>query len=92
MFLASCGNDPKVAIIGKWSEPQGMSYEFFPDGTVRSAISVGKFSFPDQTHIKMEFGGLEAFGGPQLWGYSIKGDSLSLTWGDTKTFELHRAK
>jgi hypothetical protein len=93
LLVPSCSTDPKVAIIGKWTDSTGrMAFEFFPDGTISTGFGVGKVSFPDQTHMKVELGGIiGGLGGTQLWPYSLNADGLAITIGPQE-FSLHRVK
>src|SRR5580658_3462687 len=57
LFTTSCAVEPKKMIVGTWRDRDGDAWEFFPDGTLsvstkRGAVT-GKYSFPDQDHIKL---------------------------------------
>ena len=66
-LLVSCSN--KSSIVGRWQQDNGpYALEFFKDGTFGfgdNAMSFdGKYSFVDDTHMKMEFsGGFHTLGG-----------------------------
>jgi hypothetical protein len=51
-------SNPEKEIIGKWEDENGLIYEFFPDGTISNNGIAGKYSFPDNTHIKIEYLGM----------------------------------
>ncbi len=76
MLLTACGSS-KSSIIGKWEVVSGTSigtlYEFFEDGTVSVSGFAGKYSWPDQTHIKLEAGI------PTVYTFNLSGDNLTLT-------------
>jgi len=81
--LISCDQapTPKKVIVGKWKATKGKEVlEFFSDGTVstsgRDGNFAGKFSFPDESHIKLEMGGLAALAGPMVGSYSVSSDTL----------------
>jgi hypothetical protein len=82
-------------IVGRWRDSDGDTTEFFPDGTVSIATKdgsiIGKYSFPDKDHIKLEMGGIEASLGPQLGTYSVSSDVLKITSNGHEDV-LHRAK
>lgn len=65
-------------IVGKWEVISGAEigalYEFFPDGTLSGGFSVSTYSYPDQTHLKIEMGKLV-----QIYEYTLSADTLTLT-------------
>lgn len=80
--MVGCGGT-ESQIIGKW---QGIdsseTIEFFKDGTLMtggSPLSMGGvYSFVDQNRIRIEFGGLGALGGPQVFRVELSGDRLTM--------------
>ena len=80
LTMASCSRDPRAAIAGKWTSAQTGDYEFFPDGTFTDysrqwkTNNIGKFSFPDSQHIKLELNGMTLLGT-----FSVSSDSLTWT-------------
>jgi len=70
-------SDPQKEIIGKWEviseESTGTIYEFFPDGTLSTGAFASKYSFPDQTHIKIDTGNLSV-----IMEYTISNNELVL--------------
>lgn len=78
-------------IIGKWEVVAGQGYgdlyEFFPDGTLDLGgdLPMGtKYSYPDNTHIKIEMGSLA-----MIYEYTVSDDTLTLT-ADSTTRTLKR--
>lgn len=76
VLLTACGSS-KSSVIGKWEVVSGTSvgtlYEFFQDGTVVVGGFASKYSWPDQTHMKIEMGGLGI-----VYEYTLSGDELTL--------------
>ena len=72
------------------------AFEFFKDGTLSVADKgmslAGKYSFVDDTRIKLELGGIGALAGPQIATVSISGGELSLTDQKGKVSRYKRAK
>lgn len=69
--------------------------EFFPDGTISTTSAkgsyVGKFSFPDPGHIKLELGGLAELAGPLIGTYTLSNNRLTITIkGDKSIYERTR--
>lgn len=68
--------NPSGVFIGKWEVISGTGigalYEFFPDGTV-SRGGASKYSFPDQSHIKIETGNFAV-----VYEYVLSGDEITL--------------
>lgn len=82
LFVTACG--AKRSLVGKWEEIGGKEkMEFRDDGAVTvssGSMSVsGKYSLPDETHIKLELDGLMALAGPQIHAFAIADGVLSLT-------------
>lgn len=78
-------------IVGKWEVVTGQGvgdlYEFFPDGTIDLGGGIpldSKYSYPDQTHIKIEMGSMA-----MIYKYTLSGDTLTLT-SDSATRTLKR--
>lgn len=72
-------------IVGKWEVVAGQGfgdlYEFFPDGTLDLGGDLQmdtKYSYPDNTHIKIEMGNLA-----MIYEYTILDDTLMLTVNST---------
>ncbi|MBU4352977.1 MAG: hypothetical protein KJ939_07920 [Nanoarchaeota archaeon] len=76
VLLTACGSS-KSSVIGKWEVVSGTSvgtlYEFFQDGTVAVGGFASKYSWPDQTHMKIEMGGLGI-----VYECTLSGDELTL--------------
>lgn len=82
LFVAACS--AKRSLVGKWEEIGGKEkMELLEGGTISvssGSMSVsGKYSFPDDTHLKVEFEGLMALGGPQIQSFAISDGVLTLT-------------
>ncbi|MHB1354991.1 MAG: hypothetical protein ACYCZF_03330 [Anaerolineae bacterium] len=78
--VVSCS--PRTALLGKWQAEDGSSIEFLRDGTVmvKTLVTVaGKYSFIDDTRIKIEFEGLLGLAGPQIYTVRIDDGQLSMT-------------
>src|SRR5437899_2199112 len=81
--FVSCST--KSSIVGKWQEIGGTeTLEFFKDGTLsvvnKGTAITGKYSFLDDTRIKLEIGGIVgALAGSQIVTVSIADGELSLT-------------
>ena len=69
-------------IVGKWAG-EGSKIEFKDDGTfaeeVRGDKATGKYSLPDETHLKQEYEGPMSAVGPVTSAITVKGDTLELT-------------
>ena len=69
-------------ILGKWAG-DGSKIEFKEDGTfaeeVRGDKVTGKYSVPDETHLKQEFDGPMSAVGPVTSVISVDGDTLEMT-------------
>jgi len=88
--VLSCSHDAKASLVGKWKEINGDEVlEFFPDGTISTTRAkgnhVGKFSFPDPDHIKIELGGLAEVAGPLIGAYTLSSGRLTITIKDDKS-------
>jgi hypothetical protein len=95
LFTTSCAVEPKKMIVGTWRDRDGDAWEFFPDGTLsvstkRGAVT-GKYSFPDQDHIKLEMDGIAAGFGPKVGTYSVSSDVLNITLNGQEDV-FHRTK
>jgi len=78
--LLSCSI--KNAIIGSWQDTSGNTMQFFRDGTYTSGGLLptnGTYSFPDKSHVKIEFTGLLSIAGAQIYECKIDGNKLVLT-------------
>jgi hypothetical protein len=95
LCTTACAVDPKKTIVGKWRDGDGDVTTYFPDGTfsvtTKDGDVTGKFSFPDQDHLKLQVEGLMAGYGPQLCTYSLSADVLKMTYRG-KEDVLHRTK
>lgn len=82
--LSGCGGS---ALLGKWkaaNAQNGDTIEFFQDGTVLSTSMIGlqisgTYKIVDNTHLRIEMGGLFGLAGAQVYEYSIAGDQLTMT-------------
>ncbi len=83
--------DLKKEIVGKWADPDGIeTIEYKADGTFIETLAggdvvKGKYSFPDDKSIKVEFEGAMAAAGAVVSPLSIKGDEMSVTGIDGKS-------
>lgn len=82
---------PEKEIVGKWADAGGVeTIEYKADGTFTETMAggdvvKGKFSFPDATHIKVEFEGAMAAMGAVVSPITIKGDGMDVTGVDGKS-------
>lgn len=79
--------DLKKDIVGKWADADGAeNIEYKADGTfsetVGGEVIKGKFSFPDATHIKVEFEGPMSAMGAVVSAIALKGDEMDITGAD----------
>ena len=77
-----CGG-AESQIVGKWQMVDSPEmWEFYSDGTLTSSGGLipmgGNYSFIDNDRIRIEFGGLGALAGPQVFQVEIAGDRLTL--------------
>jgi hypothetical protein len=78
-------------IVGKWADADGVeNTEYKADGTFASTMAggdviKGKYSFPDATHIKVDFEGPMSALGAVVSPITIKGDDMDITGADGKT-------
>ncbi len=95
--VVSCGG-AESQIIGKWQfVDSAETIEFFSDGTVMTGGSLpmgGSYDFVDQNRIRIQFGGLGALAGPQIFGVQISGNRLALVpeYDPSGVWELVRVK
>ncbi len=92
IVVVACVGQPDV--VGKWrqidSQPNN-DVQFFKDGTFIWGMFSGKFSFPEDGHIKLEMIGMAG-----VYKISFSEDTVTLV-GETaldrgKTFVLQRTK
>lgn len=79
--------DLKKDIVGKWADADGAeNIEYKADGTFAETVGgeniKGKYSFPDATHIKVEFDGPMSAMGAVVSAIAIKGDTMDVTGAD----------
>ena len=95
LTLVGCG-DGQQGIIGKWEQISGSTgimgssgeiVEFFKDGTVSFGTLSGTYSWPDNTHLKIELNGMSF-----VYGAVLSGDDLTLANGNTQVGVLKRYK
>ena len=83
--------DLKKEIVGKWADADGVeSIEYKADGTFIETMAggdviKGKYSFPDDKSIKVEFEGAMAAAGAVVSPLTINGDEMSVTGIDGKS-------
>lgn len=93
---AACAGDLKKDIVGKWADPAGVeSIEYKADGTFVETMAggdviKGKYSFPDDKSIKVEFEGPMAAMGAVVSPLTIKGDEMSVTGVDGKSVSQYK--
>ena len=83
MFAATACRSPQSSIVGKWEADDGIeTWEFFKDGTVSVSGGwfpvAGNYKFIDRNHMRIDFGGLGALAGPQVFEVDISGNRLIL--------------
>ncbi len=84
-LLAACSI--QRSILGKWVETDGREQEtdeYLKDGTfiVNSSTQgqmTGKYSFADETHMKLQFDGLMSVAGTFVLTVKLSGGELSIT-------------
>lgn len=74
----------QASLVGKWEEIGGKEkMEFLEGGAISvtsgSMSASGKYSFPDDAHVKVEFEGFMALAGPQIQSFAISDGVLTLT-------------
>ncbi len=80
--------DMKKEIVGKWADADGVeNIEYKADGTFVETMAggdviKGKYSFPDDKSIKVEFEGPMSAAGAVVSPIAIKGDEMSVTGVD----------
>ncbi len=85
---AAFAGDLKKEIVGKWADADGVeNIEYKADGTFVETMAggdvvKGKYSFPDDKTIKVEFEGPMAAAGAVASPITIKGDEMSVTGVD----------
>ncbi|MEO5722026.1 MAG: hypothetical protein ABIR71_11210 [Chthoniobacterales bacterium] len=78
----------KKEIVGKWADADGVeSIEYKADGTFTETMAggdviEGKYTFPDDQSIKVEFEGPMSAAGAVASPITIKGDEMSVTGVD----------
>lgn len=78
--LSACRGNPSIK--GKWEQTSGVwvflgpgtFWEFFDDGTVSIADVAGKYSWPDNSHLKIEFQGQVS----NVYEFARSGDEITL--------------
>jgi hypothetical protein len=82
---------PEKDIVGKWADADGVeNTEYKADGTFSETMAggdviKGKYSFPDATHIKVEFEGPMSAMGAVTSPITVKGDDMDITGVDGKS-------
>lgn len=69
-------------LLGKWHFADGSTMEFLKDGTAMAGGLIpmtGNYSYPAQGRVRINWGGLGALVGPQVYDYDISGDTLVMT-------------
>lgn len=85
LAATSFAADPKTDIVGKWSDSEGVeTIVYNADGSMTETLAggdvvKGKYSFPDASHIKVEYEGPMAAAGPMVSPFTIKGDTMDVT-------------
>lgn len=97
VFATTACGGPKSPIVGKWEQVNGIeTWEFFKDGTVSISggllPTVGNYKFIDGNRMRVEFGGLVALIGPQVFEVHISGDRLTLKSETLGTVEFARVR
>lgn len=83
--------DLKKDIVGKWADADGVeNVEYKADGTFVETMAggdvmKGKYSFPDDKNIKVEFEGAMAAMGAVSSALTITGDEMNVTGVDGKS-------
>ncbi len=87
--LAACSS-PKQSIIGKWEQTSGSGigsiYEFFKDGTVSMGTFAGNYTWPDSSHLKIEYSAGAGF----IYETTLTGDELILKDASQTTMVFKR--
>lgn len=93
---AAVASDLKKEIVGKWADADGVeNIEYKADGTFTETMAggdviKGKYSFPDDKSIKVEFEGPMAAMGAVVSPLTIKGDEMSVTGVDGKSVSQYK--
>ena len=91
LATSAFADDAKTAIVGKWSDSEGVeTIEYKADGSMIETLAggdvvKGKYSFVDATHLKTEFEGPMAAMGAVVSPVTIKGNTMDVTDADSKT-------
>lgn len=99
LATATFAGELKKDIVGKWADADGVeNIEYKADGTFVETMAggdviKGKYSFPDDKSIKVEFEGPMAAAGAVVSPITIKGDEMSVTGIDgTSVMTYQRQK
>ena len=70
-------------LVESWREPSGAILTFYENGTLEESGSIiplnGSYMITDSSHITIQFSGLGALAGAQIWQVSVNGNTLYIT-------------
>jgi hypothetical protein len=97
MVVSSCSSRKEHEIVGNWEENGDSGYwAFHEDGTVEARAQgkglSGNYAFISDSKIKLQFSGKGAVLGPQVYNFTISGDTMTWQGIDGKKTEFTRAK
>lgn len=97
MMVSSCSARKEHGIVGNWEEDGDSGYwAFHEDGTVEARAQgkglSGSYAFISESKIKLQFSGKGAVLGPQVYSFTISGDTMTWHGIDGKKTEFTRAK
>ncbi|MEY2562950.1 MAG: hypothetical protein QOH88_1143 [Verrucomicrobiota bacterium] len=88
LAMAGCGG-PSREIVGKWrtAGEDGMVWEFLGNGSMQMGDRRGRYSFGDQTRLKIEMPGATF-----VYGVELAGDHMTLKEPRGAKLEFTRMK
>jgi hypothetical protein len=97
IIVSSCSKRPEDQIVGNWDEAGGSGYwDFHQDGTVELRAEgkglSGHYAFINDSKIKLQLGGTGSALGPQVYDFTLAGDTMTWQGIDGRKTEFTRAK
>lgn len=94
--VALAGNLEKN-LIGKWQNEKDRAVaEFFPGGVARAQdphfLMNGTYTIVDENHLRLDWSGIGAIAGPQIYEVYIAGDKMTMINMDNQKTIYKRVK